>query len=160
MIRDDEYLERIVAGIHAVTTTGADVTWNEKINGRQFDVVVRFKLGTLRYLVLAEVKNKTRKAEASDIDAFVNKARDQNANKAVFVTAAGFQDGAVAVAKRHSVDIFTVTYDDELPCVPETANWILSFIDILPKDILPTVSFGEPHLIANIENITLLYRFV
>ncbi|MDM7930031.1 hypothetical protein [Blastomonas fulva] len=50
MISDDEYLERIVAGIHAVTTEAADVTWNETINGRQFDVVVRFVVGTLRYL--------------------------------------------------------------------------------------------------------------
>jgi hypothetical protein len=106
MISDDEYLERIVAGIHAVSTDGADVRWNDVINGRQFDVVVRFKLGTLNYLVLVEVKNRIRKAQAEDLDAFVTKAHDQNANKAVFVTAAGFQEGAVAVAKRHGIDLF------------------------------------------------------
>jgi hypothetical protein len=43
MISDDEYLERIVAGIQDITSQDADVTWNEMINGRQFDVVVRFK---------------------------------------------------------------------------------------------------------------------
>ena len=43
MVSDDEYLERIVAGIQTVTTDGADVTWNETLNGRQFDVVVRFR---------------------------------------------------------------------------------------------------------------------
>ena len=46
MISDDEYLERLVAGIQAVSTDGADVRWNEELNGRQFDVVVRFKMGT------------------------------------------------------------------------------------------------------------------
>ena len=118
MIGNDEYLERVVAGIQAVTTNGAEVTWNETINGRQFDVVVRFKLGTLRYLVVIEVKNRSRKAEAADLDEFVTKARDQNANKSVFVTASGFQNGAKAVAKRHGIDLFTVSFDEDMPTLP------------------------------------------
>lgn len=65
MIKDDEYLERLVAGIHTITGDAADVRWNEIINGRQFDVVVRFQMGTLRYLVLIEVKNRKRPASAS-----------------------------------------------------------------------------------------------
>ena len=32
MIGDDEYLERLVAGIQAVSTGGADVRWNEELN--------------------------------------------------------------------------------------------------------------------------------
>src|SRR3546814_15284430 len=112
MISDDEYLERIVAGIHVVTMEGAEVIWNEKINGRQFDVVVRFQVGTLRYLVLIEVKNRSRKVTAEHIESFVTKARDQNASKTVVVSAAGFQSGAVLVAERHGVDLFTVTFDE------------------------------------------------
>src|SRR3546814_18495417 len=91
MIKEDEYLERVVAGIHAVSSGDAEVIWNESINGRQFDVVVRFQLGTLAYLVLVEVKNRSRRASAQDVEAFVTKARDQQASKAVFVTVAGFQ---------------------------------------------------------------------
>jgi len=125
MISDDEYLERIVAGIQSSTTTGANVSWNEIINGRQFDVVVRFKLGLLHYLVLVEVKNRTRKAEASDMDAFVLKARDQNANKSVFVTAAGFQEGAKVVANRHGVDLFTITFDASRPALAKEATLIV-----------------------------------
>src|SRR3546814_9627973 len=64
MIKEDEYLERVVAGIHAVSSGDAEVIWNESINGRQFDVVVRFQLGTLAYLVLVEVKNRSRRASA------------------------------------------------------------------------------------------------
>ena len=124
MTGDDEYLERIVAGIQTMTTAGATVSWNEVINGRQFDVVVRFKLGTLRYLVLIEVRNRTRKTAASDMDAFVLKAGDQNANKAVFVTAAGFQDGAIIVAKRHGVDLFTLTFDEAGMHLPSQATFL------------------------------------
>lgn len=35
MISEDEYLERVVAGIHAISSDDDDVHWNEKINGRQ-----------------------------------------------------------------------------------------------------------------------------
>src|SRR3546814_6691003 len=105
MISDDEYLERIVAGIHVVTTEGAEVIWNEKIYGRQFDVVVRFQVGTLRYLVLIEVKNRSRKVTAEHIESFVTKARDQNASKTAVVSAAGFQSGAALVAGRHGLDL-------------------------------------------------------
>ncbi len=157
MISDDEYLERIVAGIHAVTTVGAEVSWNEVINGRQFDVVVRFKLGSLRYLVLIEVRNRTRKASASDMDGFVLKARDQNANKAVFVTAAGFQDGAIAVAKRHGVDLFTVTFDEEEICLPSQASFFTLRSEGAPNNTPPSISIGEPTLVTNIVKVTLVY---
>lgn len=157
LISADEYLERIVAGIHAVTTAGADVSWNEVINGRQFDVVVRFKLGPLRYLVLIEVKNRTRKTSVSDMDAFVQKARDQNANKAVFVTAAGFQDGAITVAKRHGVDLFTVTFDENEMHLPSEASFITIREKGAPKTFLPTLSIGDPKLVTNIDTATLVY---
>ncbi len=157
MIGDDEYLERIVAAIQSVTTEGAQVAWNEVVNGRQFDVVIRFQFGTLRYLVVVEVKNRSRKAEVSDIDAFVTKARDQKANKAVFVTAAGFQVGAKEVAERHAVDLFTVTFDDRIPVAPEHAAMIGVRRKGAPNAEPPNISWGEPQLIANVERITLVY---
>jgi hypothetical protein len=156
MISDDEYLERLVAGIQEVSTEGAEVRWNEELNGRQFDVVVRFRMGTLRYLVLIEVKNRTRKASSQDLDAFVTKARDQNANKAVFVTVAGFQSGAIEVAKRHGVELFTLTFNEEDIRLPNNATWISIRNPRAPKDVKPEFSLGEPLLVANIEQITLV----
>lgn len=157
MISEDEYLERVVAGIHAASSAGADVRWNEVINGRQFDVVVRFQLGTLRYLVLIEVKNRTRRAAASDVEAFVTKARDQNANKVVFVTAAGFQEGAVDVARRHCLDLFTVTFD-ETEIDLSTAG---SFAFQMNPDATGTepleFEVGEPQLVTVIEDVRLLF---
>jgi hypothetical protein len=157
MVSEDEYLERIVAGIHAVSTADADVQWNEKINGRQFDVVVRFKLGTLSYLVLVEVRNRTRRAEASDIEGFVTKAADQNASKAVFVTAAGFQQGAIEVAKRHGVELFTVTFDETGFHVPTNASILTLAAKGAPKNMTPSLSVGELKPIIKIEEVKLIF---
>jgi len=157
MISEDEYLERIVAGIHSVTTTGAEVTWNEKIGGRQFDVVVRFAIGTLRYLVLVEVKNRSRRASASDLEAFVQKSRDHHANKAVFVTVAGFQQGAMNVAKRHGVDLFTVKFDTTEPRIPSDLSGVTFTRRDAPPGYKPELSVGEPTLHAAVEKMRLTY---
>ena len=155
MISDDEYLERIVAGIHSQTSDGADVLWNEIINGRQFDVVVRFKLGTLSYLVLIEVKNRTRKASASDVEAFTLKAKDQNANKSVFVTTAGYQSGAIEVAKRHGVDLFTVSFSDKKPALSPQTSWV----SVKQKGVSdpPHMEVGEASPMNAIEEVALIY---
>jgi hypothetical protein len=157
MIKEDEYLERVVAGIHAVSSGDAEVTWNESINGRQFDVVVRFQLGTLAYLVLVEVKNRSRRASAQDVEAFVTKARDQQASKAIFVTVAGFQEGAVAVARRHGVDLFTVAFDKDLPTLSATGTYISLHNPDYLGDPIPQLSIGEPTLVDAIEDAELEY---
>lgn len=157
MLTDDEYLERLVAGIHAATSGDADVRWNEKINGRQFDVVVRFRLGTLNFLVLIEVKNRKRPASASDVEAFVVKARDQGANKAVFVTVAGFQAGAKEVAIRHGVDLYTVAFDKAELTIPSAASMIFINNPKAPPGMQPEFSIGEPQLIANIDSLEIHY---
>lgn len=156
MISDSEYLERIVGGIHAATSGDAEVRWNEGLNGRQFDVVVRFQLGTLRYLVLIEVKNRTRPASAMDIEAFVTKTRDQLADKAVFVTAAGFQDGAVAVARRHGVDLFTLSFDQDDVDLALAGGVALRLKEgHSPEEV--ELAIGEPELVTVIERASLTY---
>lgn len=160
MIKADEYLERVVAGIQRVTTHDAEVRWNEKLNGRQFDVVVRFRIGTLRYLVLVEVKNRTRKASAEDVEAFVTKSRDQNTSKAVFVTVAGFQSGALNVARRHGIDCFTVRFDSSRV----EASRILTTISMSPNSnhaivgTAPNVELGEDTLVANVDATIVVYE--
>jgi len=156
MIGADEYLERVVAGIHSVTSKGAEVAWNSVINGRQFDVVVKFTLGTLAYLVVVEVKNRTRRASASDLEAFTLKARDQLANKSVFVNVAGFQSGAIEVAKRHGVDLFTVKFDEENLSLSRT----LSFLTITKQDVPPDTphwSIDGPGEVNFFDKICLVY---
>lgn len=157
MVSDDEFLERIVAGVQAVTAAKADVRWNEEINGRQFDVVVRFTLSGLRYLVLIEVKNRSRRTEASDVEAFVTKARDQQANKAVFVTRAGFQEGAITVAKRHGVDLFTVDFEEGAAALAQNGAYVTMTIGQKPPGEEPKLNLGSPRLISNITSIVVVY---
>jgi hypothetical protein len=154
MITEDEYLERVVAGIQRATSDGVDVQWNETINGRQFDVVVRFTLASLRYLVLFEVKNRKRKAEAQDLDAFVTKSRDHGANKAVFVNVAGFQSGAVEVARKHGVEIFTVAFDKTVAELPVRASYLrIESLEAPPSE--PTFSLSDPTEALNVSDIEL-----
>ena len=100
--------ERIIAAIHAATDGAVAVTWNDEINGRQFDVSVRFKHGFHEYLTVIECKDYAGKVPVEKVDAFVTKIRDINANKAVIVAANGFQSGCLDVARRHGITLLTL----------------------------------------------------
>jgi len=105
---DWKKFERLVAAIHHARTQGAVVTWNDTINGRQFDVTLRFKVGLHDYLTVIECKDYKDRVPVEKIDAFVTKARDVNASKAVFVSSNGYQSGCFDVAARHGVKLLTL----------------------------------------------------
>jgi len=105
--------EQIVAAIHRAEHHGAVVKWNDEIAGRQFDVTVRFDAARYHYLVVIECKSYTNRAvTAEEVDAFVTKSSDVNANKAIIVSTSGFQRGAVDVARRHGIDLVTVAEEE------------------------------------------------
>lgn len=110
--------ERLVAAIHIAEQKGASVQWDEKINGRQFDVTVRFKHGLYEYLTVVECKDYSKPVPAEKIDALVTKSRDAGADKAIMVAASGFQEGAIQVAKRHGIQLFSLK---TLSSAPEEA---------------------------------------
>src|SRR6267378_3017972 len=107
--------ERVVAAIHMAETKGATVTWNEDINGRQFDVAIRFRFQFYDYLVLIECKDWNRPIKVEKVDAFVTKTKDAGAHKAVMVSSSGFQVGARRVAKEHNIELFTLKELREMP---------------------------------------------
>lgn len=107
--------------------------------------------------MLVEVKNRSRRASAADLDAFVTKARDQNANKAVFVTAAGFQKGAIEVAKRHGVDLFTVAFDESAPELSSHPGMLVRGAPHGAPADEPALKLSEPHLVYAIERVELHY---
>lgn len=119
--------ERLVAAIQRTDAPLALVEWNSRIAGRQFDVVLRFAVGSHSYLTVFECKDQARPVPVGDIEAFVIKARDAGASKAVIVSSSGFQSGAFDVARRHHIELFTLSYLDE---VPE---------ELLSADLIPTV---------------------
>src|SRR2546430_2236150 len=79
-------LEKLVAAIHRAEMQGAKIKWNEKINGRQFDVTVRFMRGPYRYLTVIECKDWENPVKAETVEALVTKAKDVKADKAVIVS--------------------------------------------------------------------------
>ena len=101
-------LERLVAAMHVAGSPDVEVCWNDLINGRQFDVTLRFRKGPHDYLTVIECKDLTNAVPAEKVEAFVTKASDAGANKAVMVSTAGYQRAALTVAERHFVRLLTV----------------------------------------------------
>ncbi|MFY9825088.1 MAG: restriction endonuclease [Thermoanaerobaculia bacterium] len=121
--------EKLVAAIHRAEQQGAEVKWNEKIDRRQFDVTVRFKAGVHTYLTVIECRDQGSPLKVERIDAFVTKARDAKANKAIMVSASGFQEGCFGVAERHGIDLFTMQELRDLPA------------ELLEEGLIPTLNF-------------------
>jgi len=107
--------ERLVTAIHYAVEQGGQVTWNDKINGRQFDVTIRFERGFYTYLTVIECKDYTDSVPVKEVEAFVIKAIDAKANKAIMATSSRFQSGCFDVAKRHNIDLFTLKQINKLP---------------------------------------------
>ena len=107
--------ERLVTAIHRALAHGAQVDWDCKINGRQFDVVMRFTVGSYNYLTVIECRDTKTDVPVGDVEAFVTKSRDAKADKAVMVSSSGFQSGAREVADRHGIELFSVSYIEGLP---------------------------------------------
>lgn len=115
LLGDWKMFERLIAAIHAAEMSGSTVTLNEKIDQREFDVVVRFKNGLHEYLTLIECKCYKTKVPVEKVDAFVTKSRTAKANKALMFSTNGFQSGCHEVAKSHGVDLYTVQEKVEVP---------------------------------------------
>jgi hypothetical protein len=118
-----KHFERLVAAIHQVAQQGADVRWNEEINGRQFDVVIRFEEGLYHYLIVVECKDYSSPVPVKEVDAFVTKAQDVRANKAVMASTSGFQEGAKTVASRHNMSLIHVREAEEVDLSVFQAEW-------------------------------------
>lgn len=101
--------ERFVAAIQKVEASGAQVVWNERINGRQFDVTIRKAVGQDTELTVIEARDYSKKpVGATDVEAFVTKARDAGAHKAAMVVPGRFTRGALRVAEKHGVELRTL----------------------------------------------------
>jgi hypothetical protein len=147
--------ERIVAAIHVAEEKGATVTWNEDIEGRQFDVVIRFKFQFYDYLVLIECKDWTRPVKVEKVDAFVTKSKAAKANKAIMVSASGFQDGARKVARENGIELYKLSELREMPeeLLTET---VVSFLAVFPVGFRKTGS--EEILFLSRDNNKLTYE--
>jgi hypothetical protein len=106
--------EKLVAAVHRAEMQGAKVIWNDDINGRQFDVTVRFAHGPYSYLTVIECKDWDVPIPVEKVEAFVTKAGDVKAKVRVMVSACGFQSGCFTVAEKHDVELFTLAEINEV----------------------------------------------
>jgi hypothetical protein len=118
-----KYFERLVKAIHHAADQGADVRWNEGINGRQFDVTIRFKKGLYEYLTVVECKKVDKPVSVEKVEAFVTKAGDVGADRAVMASTSGFQKGALDVAASHNMTLIHVTQSLEIDLSMFGAEW-------------------------------------
>lgn len=116
--------ERLVAAIHLAETEGGRVSWNEIINGRQFDVTIRFKFGLHDYLTVIECKDYKDRVSVEKVDAFITKTRDINANKAIMVSSNGYQSGCFETALRHGIKLLTLNEKIEIDINDLAAEFI------------------------------------
>lgn len=153
-----EGFERIVAAIHVAEMQGATVTWDEKIKGRQFDVTIRFKVGFYEYLTLIECRDYNKPVKVDKVEAFVTKARHHNANKAIMVSAYGFQSGGKEVARKENIELYSLRQISKLPDEVLT-DIFLSFVVVQPvafryKGELAFAFSRDPNVLAyQLENI-------
>jgi hypothetical protein len=153
MNRPWQKFERIVAAIHVAEEKGATVTWNEDIEGRQFDVVIRFRFQFYDYLVLIECKDWTRPIKVEKVDAFVTKSKAAKANKAIMVSASGFQDGARRVARENGIELYKLS---ELREIPEEllTETVVSFLAVFPVGFRKTGSSEIVYLSRDSNKLT------
>jgi len=107
--------ERIVTAIHHAADQGGQITWSDTINGRQFDVTIRFKKGFYTFLTVIECKDYKNSVPVEKVEALVTKASGANANKAILVISSSFQAGCFPVAERHNIGLYTLKEINELP---------------------------------------------
>jgi hypothetical protein len=116
--------ERLVAALHQVVDEGSDVRWNETINGRQFDVTIRFRRGLYDYLTVIECKDYGKPVPVEKVEAFVTKSTDVHAHHAVIASTSGFQEGSREVAQRHNMTLIHITDSEEVDLAPFSARWV------------------------------------
>jgi hypothetical protein len=112
--RNWKHFERLVAAVHAVASKGAQVRWDDRINGRQFDVTIRFKQGLYYYLTVVECKNYAKPVAAEKVESLVTKSRDAGAHLTVLASSSGFQEGARQVAAKHNITLIHVTESEDV----------------------------------------------
>lgn len=112
---DGQEFEKLVAALQVAEEEGAQVQWDEWIQGRQFDVTIRRQTESGVHLTLVECKDLRHPIKVEQVDAFVTKAGDAEAHRKILFSAAGFQSGCFRVAKKHGVELFELRRVNEIP---------------------------------------------
>lgn len=119
MAKKNTYIEfeKIVADIQAQVDANANVSHNRNLidrhgHSRQFDVVIEGKFGGQDILGIIECKDYKKKVGTPEVDAFVTKSQDVNANLKILVSRRGFSKPAIQKAKNYGIQTFSLIPND------------------------------------------------
>lgn len=109
--------EKAVTSIQEMMDPDASITHNVKLRDRhghqrQFDVVIRGKVGGHPVLGVIECKDLNRRAGSPEVDAFVTKSRDINANIKVLASRRGFTKPALEKARDYGISTISLLPKD------------------------------------------------
>jgi Restriction endonuclease len=109
--------EKAVASIQARIDPAAAVSHDELLTDRlgqqrQFDVVIRGQFAGQSMLGVIECKDLNRKVGTPEIDGFVTKSSDVNANFKILVSRRGFTKPALAKCKHYGIQPLSLLNDD------------------------------------------------
>ncbi len=109
--------EKAIATIQAQIDPAATVSHNEVIvdrlgHSRQFDVVVRGAFAGQKMLGVIECKDWKKKVGNPEVDAFVTKAQDINANFKIIMSRQGFTKPALAKCAHYGVQALSLLSND------------------------------------------------
>jgi hypothetical protein len=109
--------EKLVAAMQARIDPTSTVTHDETLvdrlgHPRQFDVVIRGKFAGQQMLGVIECKDMKRKVGNPEIDAFVTKARDVNANFKVMMSRSGFAKPALEKCADYGIQALSLVESD------------------------------------------------
>lgn len=110
--------EKIVANIQARIDPNASVTHNQKItdrlgHSRQFDVVIKGVFAGQEILGVIECKDLNKKVSTPEIEAFVTKSQDINANFKIVVSRRGFSKQGLEKAKHYGIQALSLMQKDK-----------------------------------------------
>lgn len=109
--------EKVVAQIQSQIDPTSTVTHNEKIidrlgHERQFDIVIRGKFAGQDMLGIIECKDLKRRVGNPEIDAFVTKASDVNANFKIMMSRSGFSAPALDKCAHYGIQALSLLEND------------------------------------------------
>jgi len=104
---------------------------------REFDLYWEYELGGVTYKTVIECRDYEATISIDHIDGLVGKLLDLPGLKPVFATKKGYQEGALAKAKQHDIDLLIVREQNDTDWADEHGNPLLKGVNITGHFIIP-----------------------
>ncbi len=90
--------ERLVGAVHKRLDSGAQVSWNEKINGAQIDIAIRGVVGGHPVFIIVECRDYDDTIGIDHVRGLVSVKKEVGADRVILVTRTGFTAPALGLA--------------------------------------------------------------